>query len=290
MTRLTHMRFYGVTTPFPRESATSWLQRVCQQYDMSLSTFLAFVDGEKRRIRDVDMALAPRHYPRLAELCGIQLECFDLMRRSLGRCSLRRGLRPLLAFGEKRRPAYGFCPLCWRDDKIPYLRIEWRFEHWRICLAHRTRMSSRCMACHSPLQIHCSILGGAGTVMPSLAHCFKCGFDLRHNIVPAAVDRSDNVASLVRAQIAIVSAVTHGYIHIAGYGDRRFEIDLLARWMKSGLPEVADAPGEGIADLELRAGTFVPPVTPFWELLAAEQVPTPLMNGAWPLVSHQKCS
>lgn len=272
MTQPVRTRFYGVTTPLPRESAMSWLQRVCQQYDMSLSTFLTFVESRKARIQDVDMALAPRHYPILAELCGIQPECFDLMRRILGRCSMTYGLRPLLAFGEKRKPAYGFCPLCWRDDKIPYLRIEWRFEHWRICLAHRTRMSSRCMVCHFPLQIHCSVLGGAGTVMPSLAHCFKCGFDLRHHIVPTAVDRSDSVTSLVRAQIAIVSAVTHGYIHIAGYGERRFDLGLLVHWVKSGLPDVADALGAVDADLEARAGTFIPPAMPFWELLAAEQV------------------
>jgi hypothetical protein len=130
-------------------------------------------------------------------------------------------------------------------------------------------MSNRCMACHFPLQIHCSVLGGAGTVMPSLAHCFKCGFDLRHNLVAAAVDRSDSVASLVRTQIAIVSAVTHGYIHIADYGESRFELKLLARWLKNVLPDVADDPGAVGADLDAPAGTFIPPAMPIWELLAA---------------------
>jgi hypothetical protein len=233
---VTSFRLYGCPRPLPTESPTSWVQRVCQQYDLTYPRFLACIG--KRAAKDIDLALNPEDYLALSTICGIELGAFDWMRHSLGRCAWMRELRALLGFREKLLPSYRFCSLCWREDSIPFLRLEWRFARWTICPAHKSTMSECCPTCREPLQIHRSVMGGGGRVVGSLASCYCCGSDMRFCLPPPLLpDAAGSLARTINTQRSIVSAVLHGYFFIDCFGERALPVKRLPSWVRHGVLE-----------------------------------------------------
>lgn len=45
-----------------------------------------------------------------------------------------------------------FCPLCLAEDKVPYLRLEWRLQIVPICVRHGVLLEERCGKCHTKLR------------------------------------------------------------------------------------------------------------------------------------------
>ncbi len=229
-------RLYGVPAPLFCESPTSWVQRICQQYDLTYRKFLACI--QRSTTNDIDLALRPESYAALAKVCGLNPAAFDLMRLSLGRCVWIRGLRELLGFREAVLPHYRFCCLCWRADATPYLRVEWRFARWAICPVHRLPMNERCPVCDESLQMQRAVLGGAGRVVESMAHCYCCGCDMRKLDAPKiAEDAAAATDAVIRTQRAIVSAVAHGYFFMDGLGERPLPLRKLPVWLRYGVLE-----------------------------------------------------
>ncbi len=238
----TSPRLYGVPRPLRCESPASWVQRVCQRYDLTYSKFLACIG--KRAANDIDLALQPENYLALSNVCGIEFAAFDLMRRSLGRCAWMRELQELVSFREKQLPLYRFCHLCWRADKIPFLRLEWRFARWTMCPTHGIPMSDRCSVCLEPLQMQRAMLGGASRVVASLAYCYCCGSDMRLGSErQLANDVLTVSAQAINTQRAIVSAVAHGYFFIDGLGERALPVKRLPLWVRHDVLEGIGAAG-----------------------------------------------
>ncbi len=232
----TSSRLYGVLRPIPAESPTSWVQRICQQYDLTYSRFLACIG--KSPAQDIDLALQPKDYLALSTMCGIELAAFDWMRQSLGRCAWMRELQELLRYRGKLLPSYRFCSLCWRTDSVPFLRLEWRFARWTICPTHRVPMSECCPTCREPLQMQRAVLGGSSRVVNSLASCYCCGADMRLYVPPKfSPDPVDKLAQIINTQRSIVSAVVHGYFHIDCFGERALPVKRLPPWVRHGVLE-----------------------------------------------------
>lgn len=103
-------------------------------------------------------------------------------------------------------------------DPIPYLRLEWRFKHWRYCPIHRNPLSTKCPSCSKPLAMHRSILGG--TVFPiavaNIAICLFCREDVRfpkYHRKDIIQDDAD-MAAIVAFQRTVISAVMHDYFFL----------------------------------------------------------------------------
>jgi hypothetical protein len=67
-----------------------------------------------------------------------------------------------------------YCPVCLREDKIPYFRKKWRVVFYNICHKHQCRLYEHCPACKTKLNIskmHENKL--------PYTHCHNCGFELK---------------------------------------------------------------------------------------------------------------
>ncbi len=227
-------RLFGVTKPLLCESPTSWAQRVCQQYDLTYTKFLACF--EIRSVRDIDLAFSTSDYSRIATICGLMESDFFAMQACFGRCTEHIWMRRLMAFREADVPLYRYCADCWKADAIPYLRLEWRFKLWCVCPAHRIALREDCMCCGSPLQMQRAVLGGTISPRPvgCLAICLMCGADMRFaNAMPSGLDEKalDHAIALQRAHF---SALLQGYFMIRSCGLTRFSTHRLGLWLKSG--------------------------------------------------------
>lgn len=83
-----------------------------------------------------------------------------------------------------RKKSFGlqFCPCCLAEDgNQPYFRKSWRLGFMTCCTSHSVQLHDRCPRCHNPIDIK-RLQKNEGEILyhpEDIAHCSKCGFDLR---------------------------------------------------------------------------------------------------------------
>lgn len=65
-------------------------------------------------------------------------------------------------------PGLRYCPLCLREDELPYFRKKWRLAFSVLCPQHRCYLLDRCPGCGTPLTPYLSCKGG------KIEACYKC--------------------------------------------------------------------------------------------------------------------
>lgn len=208
------VRLAGIPKPFVNESLSSWIQRVCQVYDLTFERFhelFSTLGGA-----DADLCLTSDQLSYLAKVCGLHIADFYLIEKSFCRIVRRPNLQKLLLSGSVDGYTYRFCPHCLAEDRIPYFRFEWRFRHYEYCLTHQTELRAQCDSCGKAIPMHRAQLGGTYHPPPTsnLATCLYCRSDLRraHHI---DTKKSNNLAEKLDWQKAVISAVLNDYFYIA---------------------------------------------------------------------------
>lgn len=171
--------------PLPGESLSSWRQRCGVENGFRL---FPQAPGEPRRV-DVDLNpgdrttewLAHQFMQTGATIRGMTLKQLDGKVLLFG--SGRATPRWVLPVRYSRRDhSFGipFCPLCLRDDRVPYFRLRWRLALTSMCPVHGVRLLDRCPNCAHPAwpgSIACPTLFVRAWVPPHI--CLLCGLDLR---------------------------------------------------------------------------------------------------------------
>lgn len=212
----------GIPPPFHNESLASWIQRICQIYDLTFTRFHRTFSTSNRM--DVDLCATSPQLIQITQICGIKFEYVKTIQASFCRLAEQPKLQRLLLTRLRDGYDYRFCPRCWSDDKIPYFRLEWRFRHCEYCLIHKTKLETHCLACGHGLATHRAMLGGTShpAPVPHLAICLYCRKDLRSaGAIIAAEQPALEALNNVKLAKAIVSAVVHGYFLIEPFQERR---------------------------------------------------------------------
>lgn len=175
----------------PGEILTSWMVRIAHAHRLSAQIFYDRTIGHDHPIwsRDIDrqpplwllQLLAQRTGKRLAEIQTLALTDYEgsvfERQRSFG---LQEWILPLLKYHRIHR-GFGmqFCPLCLKEDAIPYFRKVWRLALYTFCPAHGVILHDRCPQCGNGVSFHRQRDGDwplRGFV--ALSFCTHCGFDL----------------------------------------------------------------------------------------------------------------
>ena len=202
-------QLYGTPKPLPGESFTSWMQRVCRHFGMSYARFARFVGVSISA--DLDLAFSSDRSEELAGMVGLREEDIAVMRLPLRKPDGCRQLRHHLNYicGRAR---YWFCPVCLRSDPVPYYRLEWRFKVWIACPVHKLPMGFGCGRCRRTLRMTRRVLGGRSLV-PTLAHCHDCWFDLRAMQPRGGLYRP--IEQVISQEQEFVSGLLKGYFQVA---------------------------------------------------------------------------
>jgi hypothetical protein len=206
----------GIPKPFFNESLASWIQRVCQVYDLTLNRFHETFSTSGGL--DPDLCLTSEQLLNVAKICNLRMEDFRIIQDCFCKLAERQPLQRLLLTTSKDKYSYRFCPQCWSEDKIPYFRIEWRFRHGKYCFKHQLKLRSECPYCGKVLAMHRALLGG--TIKPppvlDLATCLYCREDLRANAIERNqfTDCPAEVESNIAFQRTVISATLHNYFLI----------------------------------------------------------------------------
>lgn len=203
--------------PILDESPASWMMRLCQ-YHQSWPNQVCSVLG-LRKMTDFDVHLSLEPLRRLAYATSVEdssLICLDSqflhIRRQEQRCV------GFLFHGSPQGYAtYRCCPVCLREDPVPYWRLTWRMAYFLVCPKHHCVMLDRCLACNAMLEAAPTRRGGffEGADQPICRFCPVCRADLGRFQAETLPD-----CELLRDELALQDVVTaallHGYFSIYG--------------------------------------------------------------------------
>lgn len=211
--------------PQPDELLSSWIVRLSHAHGYKVQTMCAILFGQGSAIwsRDIDRSAPPEIGEILVQATGAAAEQIEgtTLRAYEGWLferhnpnGLTRWLVPLGIFHRvRKRLGLMFCSQCLMEDAEPYFRRRWRLALSMVCARHGCYLQDACPECVAPLALHRTDMQGrqyyprAG----SIAHCWKCGFDLRDS---PQEDRPDE--ALVRFQARLDAALQCGYVDWAG--------------------------------------------------------------------------
>lgn len=219
------------------ESPSSWLTRAALSQGVSIKELAEYFEIPLRG--DCDLIFVGANVRRIAGLCGIPFDSFQLNRQMFG------GVRKLDVTGKRyllfhdALPRYRFCPSCIHLQRVKYFPIHWRFNAWRWCPQHDCMMEDACPHCSSVVVLPRNMLeagidrSGVGT----LARCLNCGKALwtRHNDSRMTLD-ADLLTPWERVVMrngrALLAALLTKRVI---FGERTFTTAALRRIEKRGL-------------------------------------------------------
>jgi Zn ribbon nucleic-acid-binding protein len=102
-----------------------------------------------------------------------------------------------------------YCPVCLREDKVPYFRKKWRVVFYNICHEHKCYLYENCPQCRKKLDISKMYNNKLAYI-----HCYNCGFELKksrrrfiHKKYRSSIDYQNK----------LMAAVDSGYITLGKY-------------------------------------------------------------------------
>lgn len=172
-------RLWAAKPPLAGESCASWIQRLCGDHQYSFQV-LGRVLGSLPYRGDWDRALDAEVWERLVRLVTFP----DLMNihgemALLGAMSQTGKSVCRLRFVDNK-PAYRWCPTCFAEDQVPYLRWYWRLDRIRECWEHQGPLRECCDVCGQALFVHRTRLMGQSA--SALSECAVCGMSLTSSI------------------------------------------------------------------------------------------------------------
>lgn len=222
-------RLYRAPAPIPGEVASSWVFRLAERYDLSpkimrraLQLRTIHFDVHRRWVNVDHIAFAT-----VKDAVAVEAT-FRLADRDLG----YRANWPLVCRLD-RSPLYRYCPKCFAEDEIPYIRLAWRVAFTVFCERHRIALSDRCPQCDSNFSI--DLRTRQRRLNPrrldhSMRYCHSCGTLLAEQeplAVPPVL-----IPVIERFQTTSLRAIQFGY-HQDRYGGRISAEYYLRSFLKS---------------------------------------------------------
>lgn len=181
--RLRNSRFLLHSSPLPDELLSSWLVRMAHEHNTDPAAFVNLYMPRWRDIlwtRDADQYADRELLQTLRVKSGFSYETlFSLTLKSyesylveeLTQKSRNFFIQPL-GNHSRVKIKYGlrYCPVCLKEDNVPYFRKKWRLSFSTACLKHKCFLCDRCPKCGTSVTIQ------RQHHFKPFPNCRKCGF------------------------------------------------------------------------------------------------------------------
>lgn len=252
----------------PGEVLTSWLVRVAHAHLLSAQIFYDRTIGHSHPIwsRDLDrhppmwlmQLLAQKTGKRLADLQALTLiEYKGTLFNRKAPFGKQDWVLPINKY-HRIHQGFGmqFCPLCLREDTIPYFRKVWRLALYTFCPSHNIILHDRCPQCGKGVAFHRQTENSWDLKgFAPLSICIHCGFNMAASPVVPVPCWNENVFQIRKRIIGNLasskgekdhwnknmSAVLH---HLCAILAWQANLNPLLQYIQkqSGLPEVTLSP------------------------------------------------
>ncbi|WP_423708780.1 TniQ family protein [Undibacterium sp. WLX3042] len=133
---------YGIPPLQQRESLYSWLQRLAQSQGMSYTQITQLL--ELSRIKDMDAPKLPIHkntFSKISNFNEVWFQGLFAINKSIRQF---KSVKKQLRINHDKKPITSVCCECLKTDVLPYFRIEWRFNFWKVCPLHAIELNTTC--------------------------------------------------------------------------------------------------------------------------------------------------
>ena len=104
-----------------------------------------------------------------------------------------------------RRYGLPYCPLCLREDDVPFFRLSWRCCMHSHCIKHRTLLLDKCIHCNAPTWPGLCVYVTEYERTWSAPHqCPRCNADLRDGVPVAAAGFAGQLANVPAVNLLVV--------------------------------------------------------------------------------------
>jgi TniQ len=122
-----------------------------------------------------------------------------------------------------------FCPVCLKEDEIPFFRKTWRLTFSTACVKHRCFLMDRCQQCGFSVSLFRRFRD------QPFGHCYKCGAEYKNaapEMVPADSHGLDAIRQLNMILDSGVFIFPGGYTYSLSFFDTLYKIIKLACFWK----------------------------------------------------------
>ncbi|MBC3878412.1 TniQ family protein [Undibacterium sp. FT79W] len=220
---------YGIPPLQQRESLYSWLQRLAQSQGMSYTQITQLL--ELSRIKDMDAPKLPIHkntFSKISNFNEVWFQGLFAINKSIRQF---KSVKKQLRINHDKKPITSVCCECLKTDVLPYFRIEWRFNFWKVCPLHAIELNTTCPHCNSEIILSNSLLTGLNSV-PDLRYCQSCLLEFsntksKEEIFPALQDQ-------IQTQNNMMASIVTGYCQIVPL-NKRFNLNIMFRIYELGI-------------------------------------------------------
>ncbi|CAP02598.1 TniQ family protein [Acinetobacter baumannii] len=220
--------------PFHDELLSSWMIRLAHSNGYKVHDFYAQYFGQDIQIwnRDIDTQTPENiinklHFYTKQDLSVIKNLSLQSYKNILFLYSNTAILKGVLSVGinHRLRKKYGlqFCPMCLREDKIPYYRKYWRIAYLISCPYHGVKLGNRCFKCNFQITPHrVDMIEKTRLVNKlSIELCSKCFCKLSDTPLVKVSENLDNFSKKIfeasqNRFICINGSLIHPYLFLLG--------------------------------------------------------------------------
>lgn len=203
LSKLQDKPFTIIPKPFDDELLSSWFARLAYAHHTHPQTFINLYFGLSNRglfKNNIDISLDVTLLQQIQTMCNNKIDIFKLTLKTYSGYLQEDDINiPSNRFFSPIR----YCPICLREDKIPYFRKSWKLAFSSICLKHDCFLYASCSTCNEPL----SILKMYKDKLPFI-YCHKCGFELKK---ARKIGLRDKYLSAKNSQQEILRILHQGY-------------------------------------------------------------------------------
>ena len=202
---LKHANFLIIPIPFKDELFTSWMVRLAYAHKTHPHTFTnqyfnfrphSFFLGAS------DVTLDARMIESIEKKSNYKIDIQALMLKTYAGY-LQKDIidNPNIFLSDLK-----YCPVCFREDKIPYFRKVWKVVFYNICHKHKCRLYEHCPECKTKLDISKM----HNNELP-YTFCPQCGFELKRG---KRIPIHKKYISSINYQNKIFETINKGYIQL----------------------------------------------------------------------------
>lgn len=202
-------RFLITPEPFEGEIFSSWLARCAYAHKTHPKTFCNLHLPKDKYIYTItpnfDATISDKVLEVLVRKTGFTMAKLKAMTMQsyngyLQEEIIRNGMNKFLT-------AYRFCPKCWQEDKIPYIRKEHRVIFSTFCKKHKCYLHDKCPKCQTPIAAFKMFKNEL-----TYNFCNKCGFDLSETPIEYIKDKT-----MYDLNCKLLNVLEKGYIELGSF-------------------------------------------------------------------------
>jgi len=199
-------KFTIIPIPLQDEILSSWIVRVAYAHKTHPHTFVnQYLNYRPYSffLSECDLTLDEAMINTIDEKCRYNIDVRSLMLTTYGGY-IQENIydnNPTIFFAHQK-----YCPVCLREDKVPYFRKKWRVVFYNICHKHSCYLYEHCPSCKSKLDISKM----HNNKLP-YTYCHKCGFELKRGRKLSVLK---SYISSLEYQNKIFKIIHDGYIQL----------------------------------------------------------------------------